>query len=483
MPMAIRIESAGYFTCELQFQLVNDRHWMLKDVTSWFDVANKSCGVVCDVQVDQASELWNQTKVQLDTTQSLFSQKDVVVEPSKESQATISTTPQTFGKWVTADRVKEMLTLPSTSKMELKLQSADNLESTTLPVMLLDKSSRTLSSGGVQLQQDGSLWKGSMKVSAMNATDVASIAIATQQGQVKQQIDVVALVPNKAQAVNMPDSANGKTCVARIELSRGDSENPIIRLRVVSINGPQEFPVTTNVELFDEQSKIVVCGEQSQSIRVDGGPSVNDLTFEIGMLQKFSNVRYAAISVRNGEAPSAPMGSFWASSVGIPEVVVPTEALLAAADTLCHQIAVQHLIEKLSDCVTDSEMFGDSRDHDRAVKRKQLRSDIVKPHAEALAGVLGSDASESLKQDAAKLLGHSGDQSRAAVLFPLLESSAEQTRDIAAISFGMLGNEAGFSSLESILRITSPLIDATILKTEGPDWKKKRDAWAASRPW
>lgn len=262
---------------------------MLKEVTSWFDVANKSRGVVSDVQVDQASELWNQTKVQLDAAQSLFSQEDVVVEQSKDSQVTVETTPLTFGSWVTVDRVKAMLTLSSTATMELKVQSAESLQPNILPVMLLDKTGRAVSSGLVHLQQDGNLWKGSMKVSAMNASDIVSIAIAAQQGLAKQQIDVVALFPNKVQAVNVPDNESGKTRVAEIELSKGESENAIIKLKVVSINGPKEFPATTNVVLFDEQSRIVACGVQSQSIRVDGGPSVNDLTIDVGVLQEFQH--------------------------------------------------------------------------------------------------------------------------------------------------------------------------------------------------
>ena len=136
----------------------------------------------------------------------------------------------------------------------------------------------------------------------LGADAIASIAIATQQGQVKQQIDVVDLFPNKAQAVNVPDNESGKTCVAEIELSKGEIENAIIRLKVISINGPKKFPVTTNVVMFDGRSRIVACGEQSQSIRVDGRPSVNDLTIDVGKLQKFSNVRYAAIPDHRGRS-------------------------------------------------------------------------------------------------------------------------------------------------------------------------------------
>lgn len=59
---------------------------------------------------------------------------------------------------------------------------------------------------------------------------------------------------------------------------------------------------------------------------------------------------------------------------------------------------------------------------------------------------LASDASDGLREQDATGLGHSGDQSQIAVLLPLLESSDEQTRDIAAISLGMLGNGQDFAA-------------------------------------
>ena len=53
----MRIESPGYFTCEYRFQLVAGRHWLLSEVVSWFDPANKSRGAVENVQVNGGGEI------------------------------------------------------------------------------------------------------------------------------------------------------------------------------------------------------------------------------------------------------------------------------------------------------------------------------------------------------------------------------------------------------------------------------------------
>ena len=55
-PRLIRIESKDYFTCEYRFQLVGGKHWMLKEVVSWFKPEEKSRGVIEDVRIDGGRE-------------------------------------------------------------------------------------------------------------------------------------------------------------------------------------------------------------------------------------------------------------------------------------------------------------------------------------------------------------------------------------------------------------------------------------------
>src|SRR4051794_29458789 len=45
-PLSIRVESKDYFTCEYRFQVVGGKHWLLKEVVSWFKLGEKSRGVI-----------------------------------------------------------------------------------------------------------------------------------------------------------------------------------------------------------------------------------------------------------------------------------------------------------------------------------------------------------------------------------------------------------------------------------------------------
>ena len=71
-PRSIRIEAKDSFTCEYQFQLVAGKHWMLKEVVSWFKPEDKSRGVVEDVQIDGSRELLDDALRQVRAARTLF---------------------------------------------------------------------------------------------------------------------------------------------------------------------------------------------------------------------------------------------------------------------------------------------------------------------------------------------------------------------------------------------------------------------------
>ncbi|MCA9049138.1 MAG: HEAT repeat domain-containing protein [Planctomycetaceae bacterium] len=488
VPMEIRVESKDYFTCEMQFQLAHDRHWMLKEVTSWFDPADKSRGVVSDVQIDQPSEYWNHAKVQLDATLTLFPPADADAAgtpPTSDAASaakttgTVPTTPLEFGKWVNVDGVQAMVTMASIYRMELKIRSVQKPATESLAVVIFNQAGYAVSSGTVTLEQTDDGWIGSMKVSAMRAEETSSIAIAGQQGPNRQTLTTTPVEFGKTQIVNITDHESGKTRAAEIELSKNEDDHTNLRLKIVSINGPQEFPVTTNVLLFDEQKQLVASGEVTQSIRVDGQPYVGDLVLDFGVVPQSSQLHAAAVSLRNGRATRAPMGSTWGMFVGFPEVTVPTETLLAADDPKCREVAVQRLNNKLADKIIEKELFGDERDRKRAIERKQTRRDLLLPYVDGLVQVIQSEAPATMRRDAVRLLGHSGDRTQVPVLLPLLESSEETIRDAAAVALAMLGNDAGFARLEFILNTASAAIDDfhQTAQRSDPDWQQKRNVW------
>ena len=71
-PRSIRIEAKDSFTCEYQFQLVDGKHWMLKEVVSWFKPEDKSRGVVEDVRIDGGRELLDNALQQVAAARALF---------------------------------------------------------------------------------------------------------------------------------------------------------------------------------------------------------------------------------------------------------------------------------------------------------------------------------------------------------------------------------------------------------------------------
>ena len=71
-PRSIRIEAKDTFTCEYQFQLVAGKHWMLKEVVSWFKPENKSRGVVEDVRINGDRELLDDALRQVSAARALF---------------------------------------------------------------------------------------------------------------------------------------------------------------------------------------------------------------------------------------------------------------------------------------------------------------------------------------------------------------------------------------------------------------------------
>ena len=92
-PLSIRIESKDYFTCHYRFQIVAGKHWMLKDVVSWFKPEDKSRGLIEDVRIDGDRTRLDEALRQVEATRKLFGGSDH--EPRQ--QVNVATVPFVLG--------------------------------------------------------------------------------------------------------------------------------------------------------------------------------------------------------------------------------------------------------------------------------------------------------------------------------------------------------------------------------------------------
>ena len=72
-PLSIRIEWKDYFTCQYTFQVVGGKHWMLREVVSWFKPEDKSRGVIEDVRIDGDRARLDDALRQVEAAKKLFS--------------------------------------------------------------------------------------------------------------------------------------------------------------------------------------------------------------------------------------------------------------------------------------------------------------------------------------------------------------------------------------------------------------------------
>ncbi|MCA9010110.1 MAG: hypothetical protein KDB01_10215 [Planctomycetaceae bacterium] len=465
VPLSIKVESKDYFICEYQFQLVAGKHWMLKELTSWFDAANKSRAVVSDVEINKPSDLWNQAKTQLDKTERLFSRPTEVADRSNASSVTLQTTPIEFGHWTAIDDVQVMLTVASIKSLILKVETKQEPAIARLTIVLFDSQGRPFECGSVALQQIDDKWAGELLLSNIDASNLTEIAVAGRGGDNARTISVEPIQIGISQPVNFPDNQQGKTRAAELEVTQPENSDLMARVKVVSVNGPKGFPVVVDVILFDGQDQPIRCAQHRESFRVDGKPDIHDVVVNLGAIPLTVPTARAAVIVRNEQATTFPIGSGWGKRMGFPEVQVPVEKLFAAEDPACRAIAVQKIISQLSDRNIEKEFFEEPRDRARLAERKQLASDIVGPFVMQLESILQIQTDESLQRDAARLLGFSGNISRVDRLLTLLDAKDEATCDVAAIALAMLKSDAGIGRF------------APILERPVPDIETERDAW------
>jgi hypothetical protein len=107
-PLRIELSAQNYFTCHYEFQLVGGNllpgqaGWMLKNVVSWFDPADKSRGEVMDVRLNEPSKLRDEALAQVDAAKTLLTK-------SAPTSATlnVATYPFRIGKWTALEAASQ----------------------------------------------------------------------------------------------------------------------------------------------------------------------------------------------------------------------------------------------------------------------------------------------------------------------------------------------------------------------------------------
>lgn len=103
-PFTIEITAKDYFTCIYRFRMIEETHWMMKDMVSWFTPENKSPGEIRDISVNGSSLLQKEAMIQIDKAQKLLEKN----EPPSEN-ITIACYPFLIGQKIEVEAPAESL--------------------------------------------------------------------------------------------------------------------------------------------------------------------------------------------------------------------------------------------------------------------------------------------------------------------------------------------------------------------------------------
>lgn len=455
IPMSIRIESDDYFACEYRFQLIENRHWMLKEVTSWFDPDNKSRGVVVDVKADEPSMLWDDAQRQISRTKELFAVTEEADAQFEVKQAELKSTRIEFGRWTKLDGLDLILTVSSPLGLAIKVRTQPSPATELLPVLLFDPRGRMVECGTVTLQESEGVWAGMLNLGTIDATEIASIAVGGRSGPQSNVVETFDANLGDSMAMRVADRDNKRTRVAEFKLERAEDGLFQAQAKVVSIDGPKGFPVFVDIALFDQHGQYISAGRAVESFLVKGEPDIHDVRVSLPLTTPVTAPVRVAISVRNGPTTTAPVGSTWGQFIGFRDVAVETVDLLSSEDPDCHEVAINRIRKQLADGVIDKECFERPRDRERLADRKQLRADLLRPVAHLLTTMLQAHTDAQLARDVARLVGHSGERESVGALLPLLDSSDDATKTVASVALAMLGDDSGYESLPPLLQDSS----------------------------
>ncbi len=159
-PLSIQIESKDYFTCQYRFQIVAGKHWMLKEVVSWFKPEEKSRGVIEDVRIDGDRTPLDEALRQVQATRQLFDG----VENQPQLEVKVATVPFVLGQPMQLGPYEVRVAMHDRGSVAVSASTADRSASGTVPVGFLDEKGRLFFAPSITLADQGGVRCGTATV-------------------------------------------------------------------------------------------------------------------------------------------------------------------------------------------------------------------------------------------------------------------------------------------------------------------------------
>ncbi|WP_435008442.1 M56 family metallopeptidase [Tundrisphaera lichenicola] len=460
-PRTIRIESPGKFTCEYRFQIVNETHWMLAEVTSWFDPKDRSRGVVEDLRIDGDRALLDDTLRQVEASRALFGGAG---EPDRRVE--IATVPFALGRSMRAGPYEIRVTTPEMRSVAVSVSTDDPDAPGTVPLGFLNARGRLLFAPSITLEGRGGQRRGESTMLGSEVWGAVRWLAVPTRGAVEGRLSM-AVVPlrwGEPIAVNIPDAREGDpsqyqgkgpraalTRAFRVQADRADDGKARITLDLVSIDGMHEFLLDLAAALLGADGELLGSGSAETRLRVESDPVEQRYTIDLGPILPGAEPRFLGIGVAHGNVISAPMGSTWGTFLSATPPF-PIETLLEAPDDSCRRVGLATLGDRdRMERTIEREFLGDRPDDRWLGDGPFSRRTILRPLAGPFTRIIRESRAADLRSSAARFLAYSEAEGAVESLEGLSREDAPEVRDAAAVGLTFLGRDGSLDRIGMIL--------------------------------
>lgn len=459
-PLSIRIESKDCFTCHYQFQIVAGKHWMLKEVVSWFKPEEKSRGVIENVRIDGGRTPLDDALRQVQASRTLFAGAG---EP--ELRGNVATVPFELGRPMRLGPYEIQVAMQDRGSVGVSASTADRRAPGTVPVGFLDEKGRLFFAPSITLTDKGGTRRGSATVRGSHRwQEVRSVVgPASDPAAKRQPLRVVPLRWGETAAVNIPgaqqsgmpsrgDKGPRKALTRAYELraDRNSDGTAKLTLDLVSIDGPHEFYLDVAGALLGSSGELLACGGLSTSLRVEYRPVEQRYEIPLGKIREGVAPAFVAIGITPGNVTGGPMGSRWGVYLD-SSAAFDVATLLAAPDEESRRNGLIALAWRRTDRAILSEFIADWFDTPSAGKGPNPRHELLRPLADSLARIAREPGAADVRANAARYLAYSEAKGAADTLRPLAEDSDPQVREAAVVGLTFLGQADYLESVRAIV--------------------------------
>lgn len=333
-PLFIRIESPGYFTCEYRFQIVAGRHWMLKEVVSWFDPANKSRGVIEEIRLNAGRELLEESLAQADAARKLFAG-----EGEPRDRVTLPAAPFRLGEEIAEGPYRLRFTWPERHRVAIDVSTSDLGAPSRFPVCIFDEHGAVLFAPTVELADKEGKRQGRVELRASrvwNAARFVSVPGSPAADGAGRRIETPA-IPFRWQEA-LPINATGLshgwgaaesahkvgTRAFRVQVDRTQQGSARAKLDVVSIDGPKEFYLDLSLALVGRDHELLAAGRLETKLLVESEAVEKQFEIDLGAIPAGKEPEWLILGVAPGTVTSMPLGTLWGALALAPPFDIAT---------------------------------------------------------------------------------------------------------------------------------------------------------------